>query len=45
MVLLLMENGADINHKTPYGYTALSMATSRNRREIVDVLTKAGAKE
>lgn len=45
MVLLLMEHGADINHKTPYGYTALSMAQSRGKHGIVEVLTKAGARE
>ena len=43
MVLALLELGADVNHTTVSGHTALSMALTMERDEIVRVLLQAGA--
>lgn len=43
LVLLLMEKGADINARSPSGWTALGAALSRDRKDIAEVLTRAGA--
>ena len=45
MVMLLLDHGADVNHKTRYGYTALAVARERGMRQIADALIKAGAED
>ena len=41
----LIKGGADVNVKNKDGESALSMAKKRGRKEIVELLKKAGAKE
>jgi len=41
----LLERGADIHARTPQGETALDFAKLRGSTPVVDLLTKAGAKE
>lgn len=43
MVLALLELGADVNHTTVSGHTALSMALTMERDDIVRLLLRAGA--
>ena len=43
MVLFLLEQGADINHKTTAGYTALELAISRGHKDVAETLLRAGA--
>jgi ankyrin repeat protein len=45
MVLLLLEHGANINHKTKAGYTSLEMAIAHGRRDVAETLLRAGAKQ
>jgi ankyrin repeat protein len=45
MVLLLMEHGADLGIRNEDGATALKVARDRGKREIAEMLTRAGAKE
>ena len=44
-VRLLLAHGADVNVKTGFGYSALSLAKDRKSAELVERLRKAGAKE
>jgi len=44
MVLLLLEHGADVNYTSAFGYNALNVALDRGRREIAEVLIRAGAR-
>lgn len=44
-VKLLIKNGADINAKAKDGSTALSLATEKGHKNIVDILKSHGAKE
>ena len=41
----LLENGADVNAKDKYGWTALRYASSWGHKEIVELLKSYGAKE
>jgi ankyrin repeat protein len=43
MVLLLLEHGADINVRNLDGQSALALARDRERKDIVSVLSRAGA--
>lgn len=43
MVLLLMEHGADLNMRNRDGQTALALAKALERRDITELLTRAGA--
>ena len=43
-VKLLIEHGADVNASCDTGHTALWYAAITGRREVVDILLKAGAK-
>jgi ankyrin repeat protein len=45
MIQGLIDRGADINAKTAAGGTVLDLAKSQGHTALVDVLTKAGAKE
>ena len=45
MVQLLLEHGADVNHKTRFGYSALEVARDRGMREVANILIKAGAEQ
>jgi ankyrin repeat protein len=45
MVLLLMEHGADLDVRNEDGATALKLARERGKREVADMLARAGAKE
>jgi ankyrin repeat protein len=45
MVLLLLEHGANVNHKTKAGYTSLEMAIAQGRRDVAETLLRAGAKQ
>jgi ankyrin repeat protein len=45
MVVLLLDHGADVNHKTKFGYTALEVARERGMRQIAEALVKAGAED
>jgi ankyrin repeat protein len=45
MVLLLMQHGADLNMKSEDGATALKLARDRGRKDVADMLARAGAKE
>ena len=45
IVQALLAKGADVNAKTSTGDTALSMANSEGRQDIVEVLKKAGIEE
>jgi ankyrin repeat protein len=44
MVLLLLEHGADVNYTSAFGFNALNVALERGRRDVADVLVRAGAK-
>ena len=44
MVLLLLEFGADVNYTSAFGYNALNTALDRGRRDVAEVLIRAGAK-
>jgi ankyrin repeat protein len=44
-VKALLERGADVNAKNPEGKTALDFAKMRGSNPIIDMLSKAGAKE
>ena len=43
VIQLLIDNGADVNEKVVFGYTALMIAALRHDPEIVSLLIKAGA--
>jgi ankyrin repeat protein len=45
IIKLLLAEGADVNVKNSKGETALMIAKMRGRKEIVEILEKAGAKE
>lgn len=45
MVLLLMEHGADLGIRNDDGATALKLARERGKREVAEMLSRAGAKE
>jgi ankyrin repeat protein len=45
MVQLLLDHGADVNHKTRFGYTALEVARERGMQQIAEALIKAGAED
>jgi ankyrin repeat protein len=40
-----MENGADLNLRNQDDVTALKLARDRGRKEVADILVRAGAKE
>ena len=44
-VEFLISKGADIEYETKSGKTALMLATSKNKKEIVEILKKNGAKK
>ncbi|PWF94171.1 Ankyrin repeat protein [Spiroplasma poulsonii] len=44
MVKLLIENGAEINHKNQFGNTPLILASQNGHTEIVKLLIENGAK-
>jgi ankyrin repeat protein len=44
-VKILLNKGADINIKSNDGNTALSIAKKNGRKEIAEMLERAGAKE
>jgi len=43
IVKLLLEKGADVNIKSNDGSTVLTLAKKDGKKEIVDILEKAGA--
>src|SRR5688500_14683064 len=45
MVLLLLEHGADPNLRNHDGQTALGLARAQEKREVVELLRRAGAAE
>jgi ankyrin repeat protein len=45
LVKMFLANGADVKARTPEGETALSRAKQRGATPVVDVLTKAGARD
>jgi ankyrin repeat protein len=44
-VRLLIERRANVNARAGNGATALVMATTKNRTEVIDILKRAGAVE
>jgi ankyrin repeat protein len=44
-VIFLLDHGADINAKNPYGYTALKIAKTQSHQNIVNLLIRRGAIE
>jgi ankyrin repeat protein len=43
-VEFLISKGADIEYENGSGKTALMLAVSKNKKEVIDVLKKHGAK-